>query len=460
MKFAFVLHTHLPYVRHNGTWPCGEDFYHQAATESYLPLIAMLQRLEAAGLRNVLTLGITPVLAEQMRDAHMRDELASYIARYELRAMQQVSTYRGWASSEIHSLAAFYARFGRTQMERLESCDGDLTRPFASLSESGVIELIGGPSTHPLLPRCSFADLQLREGLDSHELIFGNRPKGIWIPECAVAPGVSELLARCNVEYSVVDESCGSRVSDGVAFHALDRSVMSVMWTRPDSYPSGPWYRDFHAYDLVAGFKNWRITDRERGWLGKQIYEPSTAIEHAHQDARAFVSYLEKRFRQQEQIVACFDTELFGHWWFEGVSFLEELLTLLASHSLIELVTLGELPTPLQSGELRESTWGENSDFRSWDVPQMWKRLWEAEAETQELMRTEHEAKDLMLRELMLLQSSDWPYLVVKGNNASYAQERFDTHFDRWSWLADAIRYNKDASKLIADLEPIDSYPA
>src|SRR5258708_36729189 len=109
MKLAIVLHSHLPYVRRNGTWPCGEDFYHQAATESYLPLISMLQRLEHEGLRNIATIGITPVLAEQMQDQHMRDELSSYIARYELRAMQQTSSYSGWAPSEIRELASFYA---------------------------------------------------------------------------------------------------------------------------------------------------------------------------------------------------------------------------------------------------------------------------------------------------------------------------------------------------------------
>ncbi|GAC1417177.1 MAG: 1,4-alpha-glucan branching protein [Actinomycetota bacterium] len=464
-RFALVLHTHLPYVRRNGTWPCGEDFYHQAATESYLPLIGMLQRLRDAGVRNAITIGITPVLAEQMHDAHMREELSSYLARYELRAMQQVTSYKGWGAAGIKDLAAFYARFGRAQMARFDECEGDLTKPFAALQRDGVIELLGGPATHPLLPRTKFAALQLRTGLASHERLFGVRPRGIWLPECAVAPGVEQHVRDAGVERTIVDETCVDQPSlaGEVAFYPLDRSVAKHVWAPGGSYPSGEWYRDFHAYDLVAGFKNWRVTDATSGWLGKELYEPAIALEQAENDAQTFVRAVEQRFDEtgRDSIIACFDTELFGHWWFEGPGWLEHVLTRLNNHPTIRPVTLSQLPTPTRAAELRESTWGDGADFRSWDVPDLWKRLHEAEAETEALLPhcKNDSATDQLLRELMLLQSSDWPYLVVRGQNAGYARQRFDTHWDRWSWLADALGHQKPTETLVADLSPIDNVP-
>ncbi|MGH2829584.1 MAG: 1,4-alpha-glucan branching protein, partial [Actinomycetota bacterium] len=324
-RVAIVLHTHLPYVRRNGTWPCGEDFFHQAAAESYLPLIGAFERLADAGLRDACTVAITPVLAHQMADRHMLAELSLYLGREELRAMRQVANYRGWGAREIKDLAAFYARRGREHEQRLRD-HGTIAAAFATLERAGVVELGGGPATHPLLTRISSERLrraQLRAGLDEHQRIFGRRPATTWIPECAVGPGTEESLGACGIERVVVDPAAtaGSLVpvtiaDSGVGAFPFDRSLTGEVWSPDGGYPAGEWYRDFHAWDLEAGFKNWRVTDRAIGWLGKQPYDPAAAARAARADAGAFVAALERAFDQLETglLVAAFDTELLGHW--------------------------------------------------------------------------------------------------------------------------------------------------
>lgn len=455
-RFALVLHTHLPYVRHNGTWPCGEDFFHQAAVESYLPLLGVFERLAARGLRDLCTIGVTPVLAHQMADAHMTRELQLYLGRYELRAMRQVANITGADAAPMRELAALYALVGREQLERL-SRHGTLAAGFASLERRGIVELAGGPATHPLLTHigAEWRDAQLRCGLDEHARLFGRRPQTVWLPECAVAPGIDDHLVRAGVRRLVVDPAAlgnapTSTIGTGLRAFAIDRGLMSTVWSPDGGYPAGEWYRDFHAYDLLAGFKNWRVTSRELGWLGKKLYEPTRSADAVAADARAFIERLEAAFDDSgiDTLIASFDTELFGHWWFEGPAWIEAVLTQLAEHPQIRpasLATIDGLTPDVPARELRPSTWGAGSGFDSWIDPEtepIFKRLHDAEEEAALLLRREIPAPAAaqLVRELFLMQSSDWPYLVVAGTNAEYARSRFESHAERFERIADAIR--------------------
>jgi len=66
--FTFVLHSHLPYVRKAGRWPHGEEMVHEAIAETYVPLLNALFDLKEAGYEPRLTIGITPILMEQLSD--------------------------------------------------------------------------------------------------------------------------------------------------------------------------------------------------------------------------------------------------------------------------------------------------------------------------------------------------------------------------------------------------------
>ena len=485
-RFALVLHTHLPYVRRNGVWPSGEDFFHQAATEAYLPLLGALERIASRGLRAFATVGITPVLAHQMRDEHMLKELHLYLGRYEERAMRQVDRYEGRHPAEVRDLAAFWALFGREQLARFESLgDGGIAGAYGTLERDGAIEILGGPITHALLPRIGDDRLRaalLRLGVAEHERAFGRAPRGVWLPECAYAPdaGLEETLIGLGVTHTVVDGPTVAGLGDRATFRAWDSHGLGMfarnlaisykVWSPTGGYPTGPAYRDFHFPDREAGFKNWRVTDYTKGFEAKEPYSPIPARAQAVADAGRFVADLEAALGGDRDgvVVACFDTELYGHWWFEGPVFLEALFERLAAHQWIRPVTLeralAEGPAP-QAAEVPEGTWGFRKDWRSWfaeDTEPMWKTLEEAESATVRLAgaRRGDPALPQLVRELFGLQSSDWPFMVVRGRNPGYARERFDSHAARWSRLADAIAADDPArGDVAAEIYEIDNFP-
>lgn len=475
--FALVLHTHLPYVRRNGVWPSGEDFFHQAATESYLPLLETLERMANRPGRGLLSVGITPLVAHQMQDDHMLRELRLYLGRYELRALRQVANYEGAFAAEFKDLAAFYARHGRRRLARLEAAPDGLARAFAALEETGLIEILGGPASHPLLPQVQEEPVlraQIAQGLAEHVRVFGRRPRGVWLPECGYRPdaGIEELLAAEGIAHFVVDGPTMIR-SDGrgstfrprlvgdspVAAFARNLEVSHRVWSPTGGYPANKWYRDFHHYDMEAGFKNWRVTSRRLPLGRKKPYEPDRALARAAADAEDFVALLdralaacEERTGEEGLVVACYDTELFGHWWFEGPAWLERLFALLERHPRIRPMSLEralEALPPVRRVHLVEGSWGIRKDLRSWVGPEtedLWRALAETESETVRLARKFAEpthgqglALAQLTRELFLMQSSDWPYMVLRGNNPGYARERFWGHRERWQRLAGAL---------------------
>ena len=476
--FALVLHTHLPYVRRNGVWPSGEDFFHQAAAESYLPLLQTLERIGERGGGPALTLGVTPLIGHQMQDPYMRKELATYLASWDLRALFQVANYDGIFAEEFKDIAAFYARHARRQLVRLDALPEGIARGFGALEDAGAIEIIGGPASHPVLPEIgepSVLRAQVLHGAQEHERLFGRRPRGMWLPECAYRPGtgIEELLAEAGVDHVVVDGPTMIRsdgrdatwrprlVRDsGVAAFGRNLDVTYRVWSPTGGYPTNKWYREFFAYDMVAGFKNWRVTSIRTPIVGKKPYEPVRAIERAHKDAEDFVGLLdgwladyEERSGEEGVVVACYDTELFGHWWFEGPAWLERVFSLLADHPRVRAMSLERalhhMP-PSRRVEMVEGSWGFRKDLRSWIAPEtelMWRKLAETESETVRIARKfagpvdagREAALAQLARELFLLQSSDWPFMVLRGKNTGYARERFDGHLARWNRLAEVL---------------------
>jgi 1,4-alpha-glucan branching enzyme len=469
-----VLHTHLPYVRRNGVWPVGEDFFHQAAVDSYLPLLATLRRLADAGVRDAVTVGLSPMIVHQMRDPYMRRELEIYLGRYELRTIQQVANYKGEFAHEIRDLASFYALHGRRQAELLGELPEGIASGFGELERTGVIEILGGPASHPHLPLIDeplLLEAQIELGIAEHERAFGVRPRGVWLPECAyrpdTTPPLEDVLAREGVTHFVVDGPTMIR-SDGrgapfrprlvgdasVAAFARHLDVTYRVWSPTGGYPGNKWYREFHRSDPEGGFKNWRVTNKQS--RNKRPYEPARAAERAQVDAADFVSTIESTLDSHEResgeegiVVTCFDTELYGHWWFEGPAFLDHVYKELAHHPRIRPVTLSgalDLMPPARRVRLEEGTWGFRKDNRSWMAPEtedMRSALSGAEADAVRLAAklaraTEGRAAalDQLVRETFLLQASDWPFMVVRGSNAGYARERFDGHLERSRRLA------------------------
>ncbi|MGZ4601833.1 MAG: hypothetical protein ACXVGS_18310, partial [Oryzihumus sp.] len=186
-SFALVLHSHLPWVRHHGVWPLGEEWLHQAWVESYVPLVAELDALAAEGHRDVLTLGVTPVLAAQLDDPAAVVDARTWAGLWEMRCRELGLGQEGHRGD----IARYEFAEARRASEQLETRWRHGGSPvLRSLRDAGVVELLGGPATHPFLPLLlpEVAELALRAGLADSRWRLGAPGHGIWSPECGWTP--------------------------------------------------------------------------------------------------------------------------------------------------------------------------------------------------------------------------------------------------------------------------------
>jgi 1,4-alpha-glucan branching enzyme len=132
-------------------------------------------------------------------------------------------------------------------------------------------------------------------------------------------------------------------------------------------------------------------------------------------------------------IAFAIDTELLGHWWWEGPGWLAEVLRLAPGHG-IDLVTLGEARArhPAEERELAGSSWGEAKDLRTWDSPEVADLAWAARRLELRLLRglggTPPAALARAARELLAVQASDWAFLDRRRQAGDYPWQRATDH--------------------------------
>ena len=533
--FTFVLHSHLPYCRQAGRWPHGEEWIHEAAAETYVPLLQALWELRDEGVPFKLTIGVTPVLAEQLRDPLVNEHFVHYLEDRKAASQSDVVRHRSAGGKQLVTLAEFYRDFYTgvltTYRERFGS---DLVGAFKSLQDSGHVELATSAATHgylPLLDRDSSIEAQIATGVRSYQRMFGRAPRAIWLPECAYRPGY--LATEDGVTYEKpgiekflgdhglkvffsethtieggrpVGKAAGDAVGpygdlqrrylvpvpeyrepthrttfepylvSGVDVAVIGRNNRTGMqvWSGDHGYPGDFWYREFHKKDGTSGLQYWRITGTRVDLADKGEYRPDMARNQMFEHARHFATLVEELvsgYHAQSGrygiVSSAYDTELFGHWWFEGVGWLREVLRLLAVSDVVQLTTATEFieqHPPENVLALPESSWGQGGGHFTWmnvDTEWMWPIIRTAERRMERLVEANPSASEPTLevlqqaaRELLLLQSSDWPFLVSTGQAREYAIARFEQHVERFEQLAEAIETGAgpNARALAADL--------
>ena len=356
--FCLVLHSHLPWLAHHGSWPVGEEWLYQSWAASYLPVVSMLSKLASEGRRDLVTLGVTPILAAQLDDPYSVDQFHTWLGFWQERAHQLA----GNRDPELQELGGYESAVARTTTELFEQYwargGSAALRP---LIQSGAIELLSGPATHPFQPLLDdeVADFALRAGLDDAAVRFGARTAGIWAPECGYRPGLEEFYAEAGVEHFLVDGPTllhvGRSTSDAwtiggsnVVAVGRDLEVTYRVWSPRRGYPGGGWYRDFHSFHHETGIRSRRVTSTRTLSHEKGVYSPGAAVAAVEKDADDFVAVVRKRLielaREREGkpglVVAAYDTELFGHWWHEGPAWLELILRRLPEAG-VRVSTLG-----------------------------------------------------------------------------------------------------------------------
>jgi len=460
---ALVLHSHLPWLAHHGAWPVGEEWLHQAISASYLPVVALLHRLAEEGRRDLLTLGVTPVLAAQLDDPWCLAEHHRWLTDWLLRA--QGAT----ASPDPPAVAGYEGRLARTALTDFERQWAHGASPLLrALSDGGAVELLGGPATHTFLPLSDPAvtAAQLEWGLDDAQLRVGSRPAGIWTPECALRPGLEELHAAAGVAHLVIDGPTvhgrtwvGTRLggTDVVAL-PRDLEVAYRVWSPRSGYPGARDYRDSHTYDHESGLRPARVTSWHTAPQDKRPYRPERAAAQVERDAHDFVTTVARRLDEQAEhagsagplVLAAFDTELFGHHWHEGPAWLERVLRLLPEAGVRTTTLAGAVATGMVEGRLDPvpvSSWGAGKDHHVWSGDAVGEVVASHAEQERRLLatvakgdpRVRDPQRDALAREVAVGTASDWAFIISHDGAAQYAAERVERSAARATRLADAI---------------------
>ena len=516
--FTFVLHSHLPYARQAGRWPHGEEWLHEAAAETYIPLLNALNRLADDGVPARLTLTLTPILLEQLNDEDVRRNFSQYLDLRIEAAEADLLRFREEPGSQLHALASYYRNWYQQIKDVFTTrYESNLVPAFRKLQDAGILEIATCAATHgylPLLSRDESIQIQLRTAVKSYTRLFGRPPRVIWLPECAYRPGytsvegtvragIEAFLEMNGIELFFVEThlveggrpqgiSAGDAVgpygsitrrylvpfkesqptpetttfqpylvgSSGVSVIARNKRTGLQVWSADWGYPGEFDYREFHKKDGSSGLQYWRVTGARIDLAEKDLYHPDWAAAKVQQHADNFAHLVEDLLQGYAQqsgeyglISANYDTELFGHWWFEGVDWIEGVLRRLASSEIVELTSAGafiqEHP-PSTAIQLPEGSWGAGGTHFVWDNADthwMWPVIYQAEDEMAAMRAAFPDASGAVetvlnqaARELLLLQSSDWPFLVTTGQAREYATQRFLQHVERYNMLMKSVR--------------------
>lgn len=452
--FCLVLHSHLPWVAHHGAWPVGEEWLHQAWARAYSPLAALLLDLADEGVTDALTLGVTPILAAQLDDPYCLAQHDIWLADWQLRAIGRAASGSSTQRASGH-YAYGLAQAARERFDRFWSRGGSPL--LRRLVDSQVIQLIGGPATHPFQPLLHdrVAHAQLATGLHDTTLRIGSTPTAIWAPECGYRPGMEAIYAAHGIDTFLVDGPtlAGAGGSPARAWQVgntvvlgRDLDVTYRVWSPRKGYPGGRWYQDFHTFDHTWGMKPARVTSARTAPQDKAPYDPVAAQAAVQRDADDFVAHIVRRMHalhditDQPIVVAAYDTELFGHWWHEGPAFLAAVLRALPRAG-IRLGTLRQVREyATESIELPAGSWGSGKDWRVWDGEQVHDIVALHDALQREFL-THFDARepaparmpylDDALQQLFLALSSDWAFMVTKDSAAEYARARAFEHGER-----------------------------
>ena len=507
---SIVLHAHLPFVRH----PEHEKFLEEswlfeAITETYVPILQMLENWQRDGIDARITLSLSPTLCAMLLDPVL-------CLRYE----RHLNSLIDLADKEIHrthwdrayrELAWMYHHKFNLARETWRSYGGNLVGGFRKFQDAGRIEIITTAATHGLLPLMAAHPPSLRGQIltarDHYRACFGRDPVGIWLPECAYVAGIETYLQEANIRWFILDTHgvlhstprprfgtfAPIYTPNGIAAFGRDLDSSRQVWSKHEGYPGDPRYRDFYrdiGFDLdfdyvkphlpspdhrgFTGIKYFRITG---GRGPKEIYQRDHALHAASEHAAHF---LEERMGQLKKldglmdrpplIVAPYDAELFGHWWYEGPEFLDFLarktfneqksLTLITPGEYLKRHPTNQVATP------SASSWGEEGYWRVWlNEKNEWiyPHLQIAQERLTELANKYPNADGLTARalkqaarELLLAQASDWPFILRADTSPAYARRRVKEHLLRFIALYGQLTATGVDEKWLAEVEARD----
>lgn len=504
---AIVLHAHLPFVRHpEHHFSLEERWFYEAMSECYIPLIWTFEKLLHDEIPFKCTLSLSPPLLCMLDDPLLQDRYIKHLEGLIELSDKEVRRTKGTAFEPVAQMYQF--RFRGVYDTFCRRYNRNLINAFKSLRDSGSLEIITSAATHGYLPLMMVnpeaVRAQISIGVNTFQRFFGSKPGGIWLPECAYAPGIDGILKDHGIKYFFTD-SHGVLFADrrprygifapiycptGVAAFGRDIESSKQVWSAREGYPGDFDYREYYRdigfeldYDYISryihpdgirihtGLKYYRITGRKTEH--KEPYVPEWAEHKASIHAGNFVfnrehqvDYLCKHMERPPLIVAPYDAELFGHWWFEGPRWLELLMRRVAENNRLETTTPSEYLKRFPCNQVATpciSSWGDKGYHEVWLQERnhwIYRHLHWAADEMIRLAREHPQPDDTLrralnqaARELLLAQASDWAFIMATGTMVDYAVRRTKRHLANFKGIWHQIYEKRLEPDWIAELE-------
>jgi 1,4-alpha-glucan branching enzyme len=490
---ALVLHAHLPFVRHpEHDKFLEETWLFEAITESYLPLVQIMDGWLRDGMETRLTLTLTPTLCSMLVDPLLQDRYVRHLNG--LIELAERETHRTQWEPAFRPLAEMYLRRFTGLRDSYFACRCDLLGAFRRFQAHGKLEIITSAATHALLPLLASHPPSIRAQIltarDHYRACFDRDPRGIWLPECAYVDGVENVLQEADIRWFITDTHGLLHAQprprfgvftpiftpNGIAAFGRDLDSAKQVWSKNEGYPGDPRYRDFYrdiGFDLdfdyirpylpspevrgFTGIKYHRITG---GAGAKDVYDRQAALRVADEHAGHFLGARMDQIRRLADIMdrpplvlSPYDAELFGHWWYEGPEWLDYFVRKACyDQSLFRLITPEEylrLHPTQQVATPSASSWGEEGYWRVWlNETNEWifPHLHVAQERMSGLARrfpkaagNVERALKQAARELLLAQASDWPFILRTGTSPDYARKRVKDHLLRFIALHEQL---------------------
>ena len=512
---SIVLHAHLPFVRHP-EYPefLEEDWLYEAITETYLPLLEVFDRCVEDGVPFRITMTLTPPLVGMLRDELLMSRYARRLDQLCELSDKEVGRTR---TDATFGPLAWHYREHHFHLRRLfhDKYKGDLVGAFKRLQDAGALEIITCGATHGFLPLMVHPEAiraQIQVACAHYRMHFGRDPRGIWLPECGYAPGIDKFLAAENIRFFFVDSHALANAvprprrgvyapvytPSGVAAFARDPESSMQVWSAEYGYPGDGSYREFYrdiGYDLEydymrpylqatgerknVGIKYYRITGKVP-LSDKAPYEPQVARARAEQHAGNFlfnrvkqVEYLRSALSDGPPpiVVSPYDAELYGHWWYEGPIFIDQLIRKAArDQDVLRLESPIDYLAANPEQQLAQpplSSWGAGGYSSVWlDQGNDWiyRYLHKAQERMIDLARAfpdasgvERRALNQAARELLLAQSSDWAFIIKTGTMVDYAVRRTREHLLRFTRLFEQLKAHQIDEAWLSGVEARDN---
>jgi 1,4-alpha-glucan branching enzyme len=446
---AIVLNAHFPYVRRAGRWPHGEEALHEVIAESYVPLLRMLLDLRHGTGALPLTVSLSPVLLEQLGDPLVLGQVAEWIAAWRERAEADRAHFEWHNDGHAAYLASFYIDWIGSIAQSFEERFGRNILAALRNALSDAVELLLAPATYAYLPHLSKRGVhaQLKAGALPLMRHLGRRPTGLWLPGGGLGAVEPRFATELGLRYAV---GASQQQSTFVAHSSLptvhpDHMVVDHVTAPAVGYPGDGLYREFYRRHPDSGIAYWRVTTADTPPEHKAWYDPYLAFNRADEHAAHFVHALHQRLYALTEggmppaLVLAFDAELFGHWWFEGIHWLQRVLEQLQASKKIKLVSVSQLDLPPANDAIEDVL---HPLFDDPALEPLRQQLRNAAARFDVIVQRYPAAEGLQealltqaARELLLAQSSDWTALVATDAATDYAYRRVHEHLDRFERL-------------------------